>query len=451
MTALTDAAPRAHVGRRSVQLVASGAALALLAFALFRLLGHVGVGGWLAPVYVASLVLLAWDLLASAGERTPEPTPAEAAELAALRVVALVPVYNEDEVALRTGLASLLAQSRRLDAICVTDDGSTTGDYDEVRAWFAQECAARGVVGHWSRRANGGKRAAQVTALRHEPDADVYVTVDSDTVLDPDAVAHGLHPFADPRVQSVAGLVLVANYGTNVLTRLQELSFTTMQIVNRGALSRMGSVQVNSGGLAFYRADVLRDNVDAYLTETCRGRSMHASDDSLLTLYALRRGRTVHQLSSIAFTLMPTSFSHHRRQQLRWMRGSTVRSGSRFRSLPLDGFAFWQHLVKWMMYAVVTVAFAALLLTGTLFSLPLLGWSALVVTAVQLVVAAPYLALRRSDQTTRQRLAVVATAPLVGLWQLTFLRVLRWYAMLTFPRVATGWGTRTGIEVGATA
>ncbi|WP_158580709.1 glycosyltransferase family 2 protein [Cellulomonas rhizosphaerae] len=362
-----------------------------------------------------------------------------------------MPAYNEDDEALRQCLQSMLTQTRPLDAIAVTDDGSTTGNYAQVRAWFLQECAARGVTGHWERTANGGKRHAQITGVRHELGADVFLTVDSDTILDPDAVRHGLQPFADERVQSVAGIVLTANYGANLLTRMQELWFTTLQMVNRGALSSKGSVMVNCGGLAFYRSGVILDNLDTYLGETLFGRPMHASDDSLLTLWALQRGRAVQQSTSFAFTLMPTKFSHHRRQQLRWMRGSTVRSAWRFRHLPLRSFAYWYHLAKWAQYGAVTVTVGVLAATGMLSHPVVLVWGGLVMVGLQLLLNLPYLTLRRSDQSVGQRLAVYATAPLVGLWQITVMRVLRWYAMGTFRKVASVWGTRGTVEVAALA
>ncbi|PJI86565.1 hyaluronan synthase [Luteimicrobium subarcticum] len=446
----TPAAPRATLRRGGMQTTLVVLSLALLGYAAMRLVAMFDTPRAVTSICIAGLVAVAWDLVAGSANPTFTPrTQAERDTVDRLRVVALVPAYNEDDDALRACLASMLRQSRPLDDICVTDDGSTTGDYAATRDWFLAECVRHGVTGHWERVPNGGKRQAQVVGLRAAPHADVYLTVDSDTILDPEAVAQGVQPFADDRVQAVAGVVLTANYGENLLTRIQELAFTDAQLVTRSALSRMGSVQVTSGGLALYRAGVLQDNIDTYLSETCLGRPMHASDDSLLALFALQCGRVVQQSDAFAFTLMPTSLSHHRRQQLRWMRGSTVRSAWRFRYLPTRRYAFWQHLAKWALYAANTGVALTLLGTGVLTQLPVLAWTAVVVVAFNLLVATPYLALRRSDQTVVQRLGVFAVAPLVGLWQMTVLRVLRWYAMATFVKVTAGWGTRSQVEVTA--
>lgn len=434
--------------------VASGAPWILLAgavagivWASYRLAALAGGAHPVLWVYTAGIALLVWQLVVAAFDRPVVASPDGAARLAQARVAVLVPVFNEDDDILRAALESLLRQTHLPAAVCVVDDGSTTGDYAAVRDWFRAAARERGVTATWQRQPNRGKRGAQVAGARTYPDADFFVTVDSDTQLDPRAVEQSLQPFEDPRVQSVAGTILVTNYRTNVLTRMQEVWYLSMQMVDRAALSRTGSVLVSSGPLATYRAAVLWDNVDHYLSETFRGRPVNTSDDSLLTLYAQLRGRTVHQSSAFAFTHMPTTFDGHRRQQLRWMRGSFLRSRTRFETLSTHRFAYWYHLLRWMQFAAVTAALGVLVLSGALLDPAVLAMCALVVGVAQLVVTAPYLTLRRSDQTARQRLAVVACAPLVGLWYVTVLRVLRWYAMATVGDVA--WGTRASVEVTA--
>ncbi|MFF2620748.1 glycosyltransferase family 2 protein [Oerskovia jenensis] len=435
-----------RVTDRTTWILLAGAG-AVIAWAGYRfaavLTGHNPVL-W---IYAAGIALLVWQLVVAAFDKPFRATPDGAARLAESRVAVLVPAYNEDDETLRANLEALLRQTHLPAAICVVDDGSTVGDYAAVRDWFHDAAAAAGITGTWQRQPNGGKRSAQITAARTFPDADFYVTVDSDTQLDRRAIEETLQPFEDPQVQSVAGTILVTNYRTNLLTRMQEVWYLSMQMVDRAALSRAGSVLVNSGALATYRAAVLWDNVDHYLAETFRGRPVHTSDDSLLTLFAQQRGRTVHQPGAFAFTNMPSTFDGHRRQQLRWMRGSFLRSGTRFRSLPTDRFSYWYHLARWVQYAIATTALVALVVSGALWHPAALAMGAVMIGTVQLVVAAPYLTLRRSDQSATQRLAVYACAPFVGLWYVTVLRSLRWYAMATVGNVS--WGTRQSVEVTA--
>lgn len=437
---------------RGVSTVVGGlAGIAVFSFGAFHLMGafHGGLT-FVTGVYLASVVVLCVQFLAAQLERPYRiGDAAQQAALDRLDVVVLVPCYNEDPEALRRCLQSFFDQSRLPQAICVTDDGSTSGDYAEQRDWFLAEAARRGIRAHWRRTENGGKRMAQVMGARREPRADVYVTVDSDSILDPEAIAEGLKPFVHPRIQSVAAVILTTNVGTNLLTRMMDLICVTLQLGDRSALSTAGSVMVNCGGCALYRGDVLRANVRTYLTETLFGRPVHMSDDSLLTLFALERGFAVQQPSAFAFTLMPENLRHHTKQQLRWMRGSFIRSWWRFKYLPMTHPAYWMHAVKWVMYIAVTAVFLALLLSGVLFDPGVFGWALVVTIGVQFATSARYLSVWRSDQGLGQRWLVYLTAPLAALWSWFVLRAMRWYAMATFRDVS--WGTRKQIEVAVTA
>ncbi|GIG20577.1 hyaluronan synthase [Cellulomonas chitinilytica] len=402
---------------------------------------------WVDSVYLVAVLCVLVQLVLAARDQQPRPDRADGASTAGLKVAALVPAYNEDPDALRRCLSSLLAQTRPLSAVCVVDDGSTSGDYAEVKAWFLARCEETGVDGSWTRQKNGGKRQAQMTGARLAPDADIYLTIDSDTIVDARATEEALPRFADESVQSVAGHILVLNYRTNLLTRLQEVWFGAWQMVDRGGLSAMGCVLVNSGGCAYYRAAVLLDNAEQYLGETLFGRSVQQSDDSLLTMFALQRGRAVQQASVFAFTLMPERLGHHARQQLRWMRGSYLRAVCRFQELPVRGLAYWIHLLKWARTVAGVAVLVGIAVAGHGVKPGGLVWSGAVAAALVLLISTPYLSLRRSDQTAWQRALTFACAPLVGLWQATVIGGLRLYALATVTKV--GWGTRKSVEVTA--
>ena len=124
-----------------------------------------------------------------------------------LRVCAVMPIHNEDPAYAVAGVASMLAQTRPLHRIHVVDDGSTDGAAaaDAVRSHL--EASAGSVQWEVTVLAvNVGKRHALAHGFRAAVDADVFLCVDSDTVLQPDAVVEGLRPFSDPGVSAVAGL-----------------------------------------------------------------------------------------------------------------------------------------------------------------------------------------------------------------------------------------------------
>ncbi|MEU6661277.1 glycosyltransferase [Streptomyces sp. NPDC046821] len=397
---------------------------------------------WLALFFVFMAQTLMYHL-----ERPRRVTPRLQRQLDELHVAILVPVYNEDPGYLRLGLESFLRQTRLPDSVHIVDDGSTSSDYADVRAWWHRAAVEAGVSSTWQRVPNGGKRHAQAVAVRVSPDADIYITCDSDSCFAPNAVAEALAPFTRPRVQAVAGIVIATNNRANLLARVTDLWFTTTQLVDRSGQSAVGAVMVNSGPLAAYRAEIIRDNLGSYLNETFMGRPVMFSDDSLLTLYAQERGLTVQQPSAVVFTAMPEKWSHFSRMYLRWMRGSTIRSVWRMRYLSMARPAFWLHLLRWFqMFLVQMVTVWLLFVEPIAFdNLPpasmvwvpfLIGWAQ----------GLRYLGVIRSDERIRSRALTWLLMPLAIVMAWTVLRWLRWYGIATCAR--TGWGTRqNGAEV----
>ncbi|MEU3660927.1 glycosyltransferase family 2 protein [Streptomyces sp. NPDC032940] len=409
-----------------------------------------GHRGMVLPWLVSFLLL--WWVPLSWLERPRTVSPGQAAGLDRLRVTVQIPVYNEDPVALRGCLHSLLVQTRPVDRIRVVDDGSVRDDgspmtYDDVRAELFERATARGLEVTWDRTPNRGKRHAQMHVLATD-DADVFVTLDSDSLLDPDAIAEGLKPFADPKVTSVAGHVVVLNHDANALTRLINLLYLPFTRGLRSAQSVLGRVTINSGTLAFYRAPIVREAAGVYEHETFRGRPMQMNDDSMLTFYGLLAGDTVHQPSALVFTLAPERWSHYLRQQLRWMRGTTVRHLWWLRYMPLTGVVFWSTVAEYVHIALGLVIPVAILtdpgLRAHCGTLAVAGVA--IGTAMSYLMALRLFTVRRTDMRLRQLLLLFALAPVAAAWRAVVLRPLYFYAMATCHRI-NRWGTRTGVEV----
>jgi hyaluronan synthase len=138
---------------------------------------------------------------------------------------------------------------------------------------------------------------------------------------------------------------------------------------------------------------------------------------------------------------------HFKNMYLRWMRGSTIRALWRLRYLPVTGYAYWAHLIRWFTVALSTTVLGWLLLVepirygnrppATFLLVPvLIGWAQ----------ALRYLGVIRSDERIRSRAVTWLLMPAAVLASWTVLRAMRWYGMATCAR--TGWGTRQhGAEV----
>nr|WP_240896504.1 glycosyltransferase [Kineococcus vitellinus] len=400
----------------------------------------------LSIVFAVMFGSLIWHLSLAWLEPVYKATDAQRAVLDAKWVTLNIPLYNEDPAIVREVLASLAAQTRRPDYVQVVDDCSDAASYEEVKVWWRGVATEAGIRGSWVRKAaNGGKRSAQLVTFANDTQADYFATMDSDVVLSPTALEEAMLPFADERVSSVAAVCVARNARENIVSRLSDLWFLVFQLSVRSALSSLRSVLVNSGSFAVYRADVVREAIPAYENETFMGRGVQFSDDSLLTLFAYLKGRTVQQPTSLAFTVLPARVSHHLRQQLRWLRGSTIRSIWRFKYLPIVSFGYWEHFMSWVSYFVVGTVLVYLLAYQPAVNHELAPMLLVFSSLVGYLTALKYLTIRRSDVSFRWQLATFAMTPLALAWSTLVLRPLRIYAIATCWK--TGWGTRQTVEV----
>ena len=365
------------------------------------------------------------------------------AKLDRLIVTVNVPVWNEDPDVLDRVLYALFAQTRLPNYVQVVDDGSTAADYSEVRTYWSRRHPAA-VNFTWVRsKANRGKRFAQAITFHHLP-GDILVTLDSDTTLERHAIEEGLKPFAIRRVMSVAGVEVAMNAHQNLLTRLSSLRQISWQYTQCSALSVAGNVLVNRGTFALYRDEIIRENLPAYVSETFLGRRVTFSDDSLLTLYALQRGRAVQQQTAFQLPIYPENVSHALRQWIRWMRGSTIRNFWRLRYLPIGSYGWWMSLFSWWQFCVSSAAYIYVFVIrpaeGSFSIVPII-----VVLLCSYLIALRNLMISRSDHPAESQLNTYLLAPLCLLWSMLVLRPLRVYAMLTCAK--SGWVTRDRVEV----
>jgi hyaluronan synthase len=195
-----------------------------------------------------------------------------------------------------------------------------------------------------------------------------------------------------------------------------------------------------------YDADVLRDNKEAYLNETFMGKPVEFSDDSLLTLFALKRGKVIQHPGVFSFSMMPERFSHHAKQQLRWMRGSFIRSIWRIRYLSVASWGFWRQLIGWVQGLATLIVSFTLLVFYPIFEHKIVWEYALVPFIVGYILALRYYGIRRSDMTFWQQTGIFLLGPIAWIYQASVLRFFRFYGAFTCRK--TGWATRqNGAEV----
>jgi cellulose synthase/poly-beta-1,6-N-acetylglucosamine synthase-like glycosyltransferase/peptidoglycan/xylan/chitin deacetylase (PgdA/CDA1 family) len=226
------------------------------------------------------------------------------------RVAVLIPAYNEEKVIERTVQGALDSDYPNLRVI-VIDDGSRDRTLEIVRRAFAAEEAAGRVL--ILTKPNGGKAEALNFGLEHIGNAELFVGIDADTIIAPDAIVRMVPHFLNPKVAAVAGNAKVGNR-VNLWTRWQALEYITSQNFERRALNTMGAVSVVPGAIGAWRVEAVRE-LAGYHVDT-------VAEDADLTMALLRNGyRVEYEDLALAFTEAPTTAHALMRQRFRWSFG----------------------------------------------------------------------------------------------------------------------------------
>ena len=281
-------------------------------------------GFWL---FDASIVFITWiflvgDLLmtgrllfigaAAVYDRVREKIFGKPAEVASYKpkVAVLIPAYNEEKVIERTVRAALNSNYPNLRVI-VIDDGSKDRTLEVARRAFAPEAAAGKVL--ILGKANSGKAEALNYGIEHIGDAELFVGIDADTIIAPDAIARLVPHFINPKVGAIAGNAKVGNR-VNLWTRWQALEYITSQNFERRALDVLGAVSVVPGAIGAWRVSAVRE-AGGYHIDT-------VAEDADLTMALLRRGyRVEYEDMALAYTEAPTNANALMRQRFRWSFG----------------------------------------------------------------------------------------------------------------------------------
>lgn len=263
-----DAQPTAARTDKATRLD-RGAWLHLLVLAVFVAAFALGLfakgpAAWTAGVLYASydtalLAFVGWQVRALL--RSPPAPPGPAPRPLTLGVI--IAARNEAAALPRT-IAALLAQTNRPAWLVIADDGSTDATPEVLRDHYGLAppplgggaravCGATEVI--WLRLPAGGKARALNAALAFA-EADVVVTVDADTLPDPDACAAIAAAFAqDPGLVVGAGVLepVCAPGRWAGLFRLFQRYEYVRSFFSRFGWARQEALLLVSGAFAGYR------------------------------------------------------------------------------------------------------------------------------------------------------------------------------------------------------
>jgi cellulose synthase/poly-beta-1,6-N-acetylglucosamine synthase-like glycosyltransferase/peptidoglycan/xylan/chitin deacetylase (PgdA/CDA1 family) len=220
-------------------------------------------------------------------------------------VSVIVPAYNEKE-GIAAAVRSLAGGDYPAIEVVVVDDGSTDGTAVLVERLGLPNVRVIRVP-------NGGKANALNTGIalaKH----DLIVTVDGDTIFEPDSIRMLVQPFANPSVGAVAGNVKVGNR-KNLVSLWQHIEYVIGFNLDRRLYEVLRCMPTVPGAIGAFRRSALAQ-VGGISDETL-------AEDTDVTMALCRAGwQVVYEERAKAWTEAPTTLEQLYRQRYRWSYGT---------------------------------------------------------------------------------------------------------------------------------
>lgn len=233
----------------------------------------------------------------------------------------IVPAYNEGRLVYDTLLS--LAESNypmeKLQLLAI-DDGSK----DDTWEWMLQ---AKQVLGDrvtiYKQPKNMGKRHALYRGFKIG-NGEVFVTVDSDSIVKKDTLRNLLSPFVvNKDCGAVAGNVKVLNNKDAIIPKMLNVSFVMSFEFMRSVESTLGSVLCTPGALSAYRREAVFGCLDTWINQTFMGQASDIGEDRAMTNMIMKQGyHVLFQRNAHVLTKVPEKYRGLYKMFIRWDRSN---------------------------------------------------------------------------------------------------------------------------------
>ena len=263
--------------------------------------------------YVFGTLLRFWDKRNAPGY-SPDPAVWPTVSI-------VVPVFNEGSHVLQTAksFSKLNYPADRL-AIVFVDDCSTDDTYEYLQQ----------VSNTWEwmqvRRnpQNMGKRLG-IKAAVLDLDSELILSVDSDVIVEPEALAHLVRHMKATGVDAVGGCVFVSNANETWLAKMQAVKYWVGYTFLKNIENAFDHVMCLSGCLTLYKRSALLAVDEDVASRTFLGVEVKYGEDRFLTRKLVERGfKTRLCFEARCYTKAPPKFAGYLSQQLRWRRSNSI-------------------------------------------------------------------------------------------------------------------------------
>jgi poly-beta-1,6-N-acetyl-D-glucosamine synthase len=324
------------------------------------------------PGFMNAFLLMSLVTRPDSARRRPGQWPA---------ISILMAAYQEEGLVARTlRSVSELDYPGELEVI-VLDDGSTDRTAEEVQACQALFAASPGRVLKLVRESRNRGKARALNHGLELASHDLIVTIDADTLLQPDCLVSLVEHLAasPPRTVAIAGCVLLANPRESWVTAAQQWDYfhgiaavKRMQGVHDGTL-------VAQGAFSLYRRSALIE---------AGGWPDAVGEDIVLTWGLLKKGYKIgYAEDAIAWTHAPATLRGLANQRKRWARGMiealTVHPGMLTLGRLPAMFVWWN-----LLFISIDITFTLAFIPGLVLAFFGIFWLAGPITLLLLPLAA---------------------------------------------------------------
>jgi N-acetylglucosaminyltransferase len=237
------------------------------------------------------------------------------------RVSIIVPVFNEGSHVLATAKSfdQLDYPKDRLEIVFI-DDCSTDNTYEYLQSVEAAYPHMR--VSRNPR--NMGKRLG-IKRVVQEVLSELVLSVDSDVIVDADALKQLVRHMHSTGADGVGGCVFVSNAKENWLTRMQAVKYWVGYQFLKNVENAFDHVMCLSGCLTLYKREALLAVDEDVADRRFLGEEVKYGEDRFLTRKLVERGyRTRLCFEARCFTKAPGKMANYLSQQLRWRRSNLI-------------------------------------------------------------------------------------------------------------------------------
>ena len=236
-------------------------------------------------------------------------------------ITVIVPAYNEGKQVWATlkSLADSDYPEHKVQLLAI-DDGSK----DDTWKWMLEAKKELGDrVSICQQPKNMGKRHALYRGF-NEGTGEIFVTVDSDSIVDTDTLRNLVSPFiTDKNCGAVAGNIRVLNNKDALLPKMLDVSFALSFEFVRSSESTLNSVLCTPGALAAYRATAVFACLEDWINQTFMGVPSDIGEDRAMTNMILKQGfHVLFQRNAFAYTNVPEKYKGLYKMFIRWGRSN---------------------------------------------------------------------------------------------------------------------------------